>query len=291
MRTRLVGALDLEPDALAKDLATARGFSYSHAYSEYLCGGPWRSSMLWTTDGETGDGVVTSYAHDSQRGFTPNGHQLPYLRDLIEANFDTDRLNFARLAAVSNSVIIPHRDLLELAEIPDDQRNTHRVHVPLATNDMCFFSEEDQVFSMRVGEVWTLNAANIHSVAALSTEDRIHLILDFVGIGDPDSLVRLPSGSAQHAGIPPECLRIRPPLQAERRAALVALADVATPENLRDVFSIVIKESFFRDGGAGFVWQIFGEIAQRTTNAAAAAQIDELYRRFLLEGTDGRKSA
>ncbi len=291
MRTRLVGTLDLEQDALAKDLATARGFWYSHAYSDYLCGGPWRSSMLWTTDGENGDGVVTSYDHDSQRGFTPNGHQLPYLRDLIEAHFDTGRLNFARLAVVSNSVIIPHRDLLELDKIPDDQRNTHRVHVPLATNDKCFFAEEDQVFSMRVGEVWTLNAANIHSVAALSTEDRIHLILDFVGRGDPDTLVRLPPGSARHEGIPPECLRIRPPLDAARRAALVALADVVTPENLRDVLSIVIKESYFRDGGAGFVWQVFCEIAQRTTNAAVAAQIDEFYRRFLLEGHDGRKSA
>jgi hypothetical protein len=291
MRTRLVGAVDLQPDALAKDLATARDFSYSHAYSDYLCGGPWRSSMLWTTDGETRDGVITSYDHDGQPGFTPNGQQLPYLRDLIETNFDTERLNFVRLAAVSNSVIIPHRDLLELDEIPDDQRNTHRVHVPLATNEHCFFAEEDSVFSMRVGEVWILNAANIHSVAALSSEDRIHLILDFVGTGDPETLVRLPAGSARHEGIPAERIRTRPPLEAARRAALVALADVITPENLRDVFSIVVKESFLRDGGPGFVWQTFTEIAERTTNAEVAAQITEMHRYFLLERTDGRKTA
>jgi hypothetical protein len=34
---------------------------------------------------------------------------------------------------VSNSVIIPQRDLFELSELPDDTRNTHRTPPPLRT--------------------------------------------------------------------------------------------------------------------------------------------------------------
>lgn len=280
MRTLLAGSLDVDRDRVAEELATAAEFAWSHAYTDYLCGGPWRSCMLWAAGGDSGDGVVTHYDHGRPSSFTGYGDRLPYLRKVIEENFDVGHLNFARLATVSNSVIIPHRDLLELGDIPEAERNTHRVHVPLVTPDNCWVSEGNTVYRMRVGDVWFFDAAKVHSVAALTELERTHLILDFTEVTDPYALMRLDVNRT--AGIPAERVRERPPIEDAEREALYRLADVITLDNWRDVFSIVIKASYSRDGGEGFVWDTLGEIGRRA-GAEADAKIQELHRYFLLE--------
>lgn len=58
--------------------------------------------------------------------------------------------------------------------------NSHRVHIPIVTNDQITFMVGGEEKQMKVGEVWEINNATFHRVMNESDEDRIHLILDWV---------------------------------------------------------------------------------------------------------------
>lgn len=282
MRTHYVADAPLDDARLAKDLDLSESFPWSEAHSDYVSGGAYKSCMLWTLGGEAGDGVVTKYDHRQPGAFTQFGNQLPYLRELISTVVDLDRLNFVRLAKVQNSVIIPHRDLLELSDIPDDTRNAHRVHIPLVTNENCFFNEGSTVFRMRRGEIWFLDASQIHSVAVLSTEERVHLMLDFVDAPSAKPLIKIEGRSAD-AGIPEDRTVKRPPLTDTDRARLLQLAGVMTMETVDDIFSIVIKKHYRYDGGDDFVWTTMIDIARASGEPAVLRHIEDLRRYFTVE--------
>ncbi|MEU8507382.1 aspartyl/asparaginyl beta-hydroxylase domain-containing protein [Streptomyces brevispora] len=282
MRTHYVGDTCLDDARLAKDLATSDSIAWSEAYSDYVFGGAWKSCMLWARGGSAGDGVVTHYDHDRPAAFSEFADQLPYLRELISTVADLDRLNFVRLAKVQNSVIIPHRDLLELGDLADETRNAHRMHIPLATNEDCFFNEGDTVFRMRKGEVWFLDASEIHSVAVLSSRERVHLMFDFVDVPSAKPLISV-EGASPDAGIPADRTVKRPPLTEADHAHLMRLADVLTLETVNEIFSIVIKKHFRCDGGEGFVWNTMIDIARAAEDPAVLPHVKELRRHYTLE--------
>ncbi|BCB89211.1 aspartyl/asparaginyl beta-hydroxylase domain-containing protein [Phytohabitans suffuscus] len=282
MRTHYVATTLLDEARLADDLARSDSFLWSEAYSDYLFGGAWKSCMLWARGGDTGDGVVTNYDHDKPSTFTQYGNQLPYLRDLITSIADLERLNFVRLAKVSNSVIIPHRDLLELSELPDDTRNAHRMHIPLVTNEDCFFNEANTVFRMRKGEVWFLDASQIHSVAVLSNEPRVHLMLDFVNLPSAKPLITAEGGS-EDGGIPDERTVKRPPLSDADYSNLLRLADLLTMDTFNEIFSIVIKKHFRYDGGDDFVWNTMIAVAGAAKDRDVLRHTNDLRRYYTLE--------
>lgn len=283
MRTHYVGSVSLDSARLAKDLDRCRSFQWSEAYSDYVFGGSWKSCMLWAPGGDSGDGVVANYAYDRASAVTGHGEQLPYLRELIESTADLTRLNFVRLALVSNSVIIPHRDLLELSELPDDVRNAHRMHIPLATNENCFFSEDNVVYRMRQGEVWFLDASRIHSVAVLSGEQRIHLMLDFVDMPGDGPLATVEGAAREQDGVPADRIVARPPLPDGDRADLLRLADVLSVDTFDEVFSIVIKKHFRYDGGDDFVWNTMTALARASRDPAVLPHTTELLKHYTLE--------
>jgi L-proline cis-4-hydroxylase len=282
MRTHYVAATSLDDERLAKDLQETEAFVWSEAYSDYVFGGAWKSCMLWSRGGEVGDGVVTNYDHDRPSAFTPYGDQLPYLRELIATVADLDRLNFVRLAKVRNSVIIPHRDLLELSELADEARNAHRLHIPLVTNEDCFFNEGNTVFRMRQGEIWFLDASQIHSVAVLSDEPRVHLMLDFVDVPSPKPLITI-EGQREGGGIPADRTVRRPPLPEADYARLLGLADVLEMNTFNEIFSIVIKKNYRYDGGDEFIWNTMIAIAGASKDPELLAYARELRRHSTLE--------
>ncbi|HEX6501163.1 MAG TPA: aspartyl/asparaginyl beta-hydroxylase domain-containing protein [Micromonosporaceae bacterium] len=282
MRTHYVATIPLDEARLTKDLEHSASFRYSEAYSDYLIGGPWKNCMLYAPAGDSGDGVVTNYEHDKQSNFTEYGRQLPYLQELITNTVDLTRLQFVRLARFSNSVIVPHRDLLELGEIPDDSRPAHRMHIPLVTHDQVFFSQDNIVYRMRAGEIWYFDAAQIHSVASLSDKPRIHLIFDFVNRPGEESLVKV-ADEGKGEGIPAECRVARPPLSDAARADLMRLADVLTMDTFSEVFSIVIKKHFRWDGGEDFAWDTMIALARDCQDPDVLPHALELRRYYTLE--------
>ena len=58
--------------------------------------------------------------------------------------------------------------------------NCHRVHLPIITNEDVIFSVGDENINMHVGELWEINNGTTHAVENRSTEDRIHLIVDWM---------------------------------------------------------------------------------------------------------------
>jgi hypothetical protein len=282
MRTHHVTTIPLDAARLAEDLEESASFRYSEAYSDYLIGGPWKNCMLWAAGGESGDGVVTNYAHDQPATFTEFGKQVPYLQELITNTVDLARLNFVRLAVISNSVIIPHRDLLELGDVPETARSAHRLHIPLVTNENAFFSEENTVYRMGEGEVWFLDASRVHSVASLSDAARVHLIFDFVDQPGHKPLVTLePEGRG--TGVPANRVVARPPLPDSDRADLMQLAAVLTMDNFAEVFTIVIKKHFRYDGGANFIWDTMITLARGCQDPAVLPHTLERHRYYMLE--------
>src|SRR5947209_19119672 len=151
MNTHRIGKLDLAPERLAADWATADGFSYHDSYSEYVCG-RWPNCMLWNRTGTIEEKYVSRYEGLARK--TAYGAALPYISELIETMFDVRSLRFARLVQLTPyTVLIPHRDFLELGT------SFCRIHLPLRTDPACWHGEGNVVFGMAVGEIWFLDAS------------------------------------------------------------------------------------------------------------------------------------
>jgi hypothetical protein len=287
MRTRYLNTIALDESRLRKDLEHSTSLRFSEAYSNYLIGGPWKSLMLWANGGDSGDGVIARYEHDKPSSFTDIGEQFPYLKELIANTADLSRLSFVRLATFSNSVIMPHRDYLELNGLPDDVRSEHRVHICLATNPNIIFSEDNTVYRMLPGDVWFLDVARPHAVASLTNEPRTHLIFDFVGKPGDGPLMKVTEANAgDDAGIPASRRVERPPLTDADRASLMRLADVLTMDNFFEVFSIIIKKHFRADGGDGFMWDTFTAVAGACHDPGVLPRTLELRRYTMLDRAD-----
>lgn len=63
--------------------------------------------------------------------------------------------------------------------------HSHRVHVPIITNDRVLFSVGNETINMKEGEVFEVNNRRVHSVVNEGAEDRVHLILDWVFPQEP----------------------------------------------------------------------------------------------------------
>lgn len=62
--------------------------------------------------------------------------------------------------------------------------HSHRVHLPIVTNDDVQFAVGDETINMREGELYEINNRRMHSVHNNGTDDRVHLILDYVLPGE-----------------------------------------------------------------------------------------------------------
>lgn len=286
MRTQYMATVPLDEERLAADLEHSKTLRYSEAYSNFLIGGPWKSCVLWARGGAEGDGVMTSYDHEDEPSATASGLELPYLQEIIAKVADLGRLSLARLAILSDSVIMPHRDYLELGEIPDAARPAHRVHMPLVTNEDCYFSEDNVVYRMRKGELWFFDASRLHSVVSFVKEPRAHLILDLVDQPAPGPLLKV--GEASGAGHFPDASTVtRPALPAAERDALSRLAEVLTVDNISEVFSIVIRKHFRYDGGEDFAWTTMTRLAEACADPGVLPRIQEMRQYFVLERSEG----
>ncbi|MEZ5498027.1 MAG: aspartyl/asparaginyl beta-hydroxylase domain-containing protein [Steroidobacteraceae bacterium] len=100
--------------------------------------------------------------------------QLPYLRDLLMGlPGRLQRCLLARLPA--GAVVRRHIDQAPYFE------KTLRIHLPLVTTDAVHMFSRGLCYHMKAGEVWALNNSAVHAVwNASGTEERVHLIADFV---------------------------------------------------------------------------------------------------------------
>lgn len=62
--------------------------------------------------------------------------------------------------------------------------HSHRVHVPIVTNPGVVFTVGNEAMHMPAGAIYEINNRRMHSVANEGSDDRVHLILDFVLPGE-----------------------------------------------------------------------------------------------------------
>lgn len=117
------------------------------------------------------------------------------------------------------------------------------MHIPPVDNVNCFFIEANIIFRMAKGEIWFLDASQIHSVAVLSDIPLPRLMFDFVDIPSTKPLLTV-DGAGPEAGILTNRTVSRPPLPDAVRRDLLALADVLAPDAFSETFSIVIEQNY-----------------------------------------------
>lgn len=62
--------------------------------------------------------------------------------------------------------------------------HSHRIHLPIITNDDVWFTVGNESINMREGELYEVNNRRVHAVENNGAEDRVHLIFDFVLPGE-----------------------------------------------------------------------------------------------------------
>lgn len=274
MHTHRITNLSLDTMLLESEIHTATQFRYSEAYNEFICG-LWRSCMLWNKSGNTEDNFLNDC--DTPAQITAYGRLMPHLVSVITSAFNLNYLRFARLATLTpGSVLIPHRDYLEL------KRGLTRIHIPLVTDALCFSAELNTVYQMKPGEVWFINATEIHSAANFSSKARTHLILDFCEVERIETILRQPVSRSAEI-IPQENILSRQPLTSSTTKLLCTLSDVIDATNYKDVFALLIKKYFTTDLPiiTAVDWML--EIARMSGNPEVIARVQWIYDHCLIK--------
>jgi L-proline cis-4-hydroxylase len=277
MPTTRLAHVPIDDNRLATDISVLSKARFTDAYAEFAFG-LWRTLMIRNCDGTDEDAVIRLY--DRPAIETPVGHTLPYLRQLIDDYFDVSRLRYARIMKIErNAGIIPHRDYLEFAE------PYVRLHLPIQTDDNCMNSEGGQVIHLRAGEVWYLDAAQIHSAVSFSKKARMHLVMDFAGGVSPTSLVR---NCAVAMGNPSPISR--PKMPAIVREAINSFGHVLDESNLMDVISIFCKLHFKYQSEPECVFDWLADIVRVGGNTALQKRIEFLELECIRARSGGRLS-
>ena len=76
----------------------------------------------------------------------------------------------------AGKTIRPHVDIVGFSLVV-----CRRIHIPVQTNENCYFTVGDDRRNLKIGEIWEINNdKQKHSVENFGEEDRIHLIVDWV---------------------------------------------------------------------------------------------------------------
>lgn len=243
------------------DIQIILGFTQENQnYSEFRIG-DWKSYVLRNTSGLDDDGLVSESSQPLK--VTPRGAGLHAINQWIDSHFEIKNLRLVRVHSMGDGVLIPHKDFLEF----DAHANQWlRLHLPIKTNDRCLHSEEGEVFHMRQGEVWRLDAAQLHSATNDSDERRLNLCLDFDIGGDPiESVFKTPMSPTD---LPKPQMVARQALDDSFMTGLMGLSRCINERNYRDIVGLLSKVHFYRDASLSMFFDWLIEVCRRSGSTA-----------------------
>lgn len=156
--------------------------------------GPWGGWSITSSNGEVYDGwqagekAYSVHSSEDEKkaivdffasaDFTnPTNIYNEYISELLKTlkimapNLRLSRLRIALLRPHAEADAYWHQD--------SDGSDTFRLHIPIETNDKCFFDYKDERHHMVAdGSVYLVNVGKIHRAVNLSDTDRYHLIAD-----------------------------------------------------------------------------------------------------------------
>lgn len=271
MNSRIIGKIKLNLEALKRDVIVLEKSQFSNAYKEFAYG-DWKTSIIWNQDGIDSNGLIHDY-----RGYakpTVFANSLKSINEIIENNFNVSKLKFARIFSVSNNgLVVPHVDYLEL------KQNFVRVHIPLQTSLSCLSSEKDNVFHMRLGEIWYLDASNIHSAACFSNINRLHLVLDFEYMEHVECVLRQDINPCKE--ILPHII-YRDDLNSQELMGILSLSEVVSEDNFRDIVSILSKIHFRKNVCSSKMFEWLKYIVYKNNKKTLINMYENLMRECLI---------
>jgi aspartyl/asparaginyl beta-hydroxylase (cupin superfamily) len=101
---------------------------------------------------------------------------IPVMEDLIRRHYTPGGTIIRAMAAklMSGGRINPHFDSHATF------RRSHRIHVPLTTNNRVRLSVDGRPYRFEVGQAYEINNQKVHSVINSGAEDRITFIFDYL---------------------------------------------------------------------------------------------------------------
>lgn len=156
--------------------------------------GPWGGWSITSSDGEVYDGwqagekAYSKHSSEEEKkaivdffasvDFTkPTAIHNDYIVELLQS-LKTMAPNL-RLSRLRIALLKPHPEDEAYWHQDSDGRDTFRLHIPIETNDECFFDYKDERNHMPAdGSVYLVNVGKIHRALNLSSKDRYHLIAD-----------------------------------------------------------------------------------------------------------------
>lgn len=259
-----IATCELDAKALGPELVRLLDFPFSQAYSDFIVG-KWGACSLWNLSGTAEDGLIRRFDGLPQ----PTGllASLPYLARLLPAIWNMQHVRAVRVFVLWPGVVLPHRDFLDLGECYT------RMHLVLKTHAGCLHSEAERVYHMREGEVWLLDAEQVHAACNTSESPRIHVCADCTpGMACADLLA---SGLASEPDVGMTLTRA-----ALSEADLQEIQDYArsiNQENFRQILGWLAMRHFQRNVSAACVYDWLDHIARDSAKAevmqlAAAAR-------------------
>lgn len=107
--------------------------------------------------------------------------QFGQTEDSPESNENKSSGYFVRMLFVK---LLPGGSIPAHQDTGPSMRTSHRIHVPLITNDGVQFIVGNTKKYLLPGELWEINNRHKHTVKNNGTEGRIHMIMDFVLPGE-----------------------------------------------------------------------------------------------------------
>jgi hypothetical protein len=104
--------------------------------------------------------------------------EITKIEEIIKLNTgENGRIMRALLVKLTaKESIRPHVDIVGFSLVI-----CRRIHIPIQTNEDCFFTVGDDKRNLRLGELWEINNdKQKHSVDNFGNTDRIHLIVDWI---------------------------------------------------------------------------------------------------------------
>jgi hypothetical protein len=105
-------------------------------------------------------------------------NEILKIEDLVKSNTgENGKIMRALLVKLTaGKSIRPHVDTVGFSLVV-----CRRIHIPIQTNDQCYFTVGDDKRNLKLGELWEINNdKKMHSVENFGSTDRIHLIVDWI---------------------------------------------------------------------------------------------------------------
>jgi hypothetical protein len=265
-----VGRLTGISEHLAADLSLLAALPFESHYSDFVHG-KWTAFVLANESGDERDGLFRTDCGAAR--LTDLGRRVPAVMELVERNFDTANLKWARVFAMQAGMLMSHRDFVEFGA------SKLRLNLPLQTDLTSLHSEESQVFHMPAGEIWFLDASRTHAAVTLSDAIRLNVCLDF-DLPDTDPAAPL----LPHARLfgPPD-LVARPSMPdsmlVDLRRRVIAAADL---QAIRELLWEAAHWHFHYDARADDHFEWVAQALESVSQLHKAAVVRD-FRRYCIE--------